>query len=876
MPAGVLGAVASSVVVQLLCSVACAPPAAAASPEDCTACAAAPAEEDCSCSACRVSLLQSRREVTSPKASESAALGAKLFPRKPNIVLVLPDDIRIPVTSEPTNNGGVMPNLEKIAQSGATFARALGYATGMMGKWRLTQSEEANFTSPYSDQTAHVMRSGFDFVDGLYIANMCDCSHPICDTFNHNLQWMLDRAEIWDSVADISNMFEYGSCRHLLAALRWIDESLGVLYDFLSERDVIGDPYIAAGLGIRACTVVEEPVIHMDMAPTFLSITTQSCFDTATMPREGMKRYECRTSLIINRTLTKLQDPILIDECSSLVTNLALFVGDAYPALYDEVQVYNIVSDPTEQENISSNNLDGKSEDIRCIFAALKRLDNARKADAPAEFEDWCVTCRAGEMQQKHRVAPPARLGFNFVGHWPVAEAPAAACEAPAPAGCWGFAAGLLFGLVGGLLLATAAAGCFAGLRWLARRAAASLVHADEGSGPASEVVVRLMAAAPRTLDVAESQVCINFDDDDNFRWHHRLLLWVAATPDGEILVLQLSAHLVVAMGRDAPFPQRVRGNVYAFGQLEPDALDHLRLEGRNLAVAIPAAPPGARVARWVIADHAVEGFGDEIEARLAAYADRFVARDAVGLALVDDGLGWVAVENVQPEEQPQWVAEKRRGPGRDLRAPPIPPPTRGKRVQLSAVIAALRRQESLAARDWTPGDYFRLARLRPATREAYAAAVAELEGSPLGPSHDALHAVRDLNDIQDSVVVVCGAGISVSAGIPDFRSKGTGLYDNLQKYNLPSPQAVFTLDFFQQDPLPFFHLAREIYPGKYAPTSAHAFLRLLQEKRVLRRCYTQNIDTLERMAGVEAGADFGSPDLTGLVIPWMIALGLS
>ena len=32
------------------------------------------------------------------------------------------------------------------------------------------------------------------------------------------------------------------------------------------------------------------------------------------------------------------------------------------------------------------------------------------------------------------------------------------------------------------------------------------------------------------------------------------------------------------------------------------------------------------------------------------------------------------------------------------------------------------------------------------------------------------------------------GAGISVSAGIPDFRSKGTGLYDNLQEYNLPNP----------------------------------------------------------------------------------------
>jgi len=41
------------------------------------------------------------------------------------------------------------------------------------------------------------------------------------------------------------------------------------------------------------------------------------------------------------------------------------------------------------------------------------------------------------------------------------------------------------------------------------------------------------------------------------------------------------------------------------------------------------------------------------------------------------------------------------------------------------------------------------------------------------------------------SLVVLCGAGISVSAGIPDFRTPGTGLYDNLQKYDLPSPQGA-------------------------------------------------------------------------------------
>jgi NAD-dependent deacetylase sirtuin 2 len=42
------------------------------------------------------------------------------------------------------------------------------------------------------------------------------------------------------------------------------------------------------------------------------------------------------------------------------------------------------------------------------------------------------------------------------------------------------------------------------------------------------------------------------------------------------------------------------------------------------------------------------------------------------------------------------------------------------------------------------------------------------------------------------------GAGISVSAGIPDFRSPKTGLYDNLKEYKLPYPEAIFTLDFFQ------------------------------------------------------------------------------
>eukprot|EP00471_Norrisiella_sphaerica_P011297 CAMPEP_0184494182 /NCGR_PEP_ID=MMETSP0113_2-20130426/28069_1 /TAXON_ID=91329 /ORGANISM="Norrisiella sphaerica, Strain BC52" /LENGTH=303 /DNA_ID=CAMNT_0026879825 /DNA_START=87 /DNA_END=998 /DNA_ORIENTATION=- len=95
------------------------------------------------------------------------------------------------------------------------------------------------------------------------------------------------------------------------------------------------------------------------------------------------------------------------------------------------------------------------------------------------------------------------------------------------------------------------------------------------------------------------------------------------------------------------------------------------------------------------------------------------------------------------------------------------------------------------------------------------------------------------------------GAGISVSAGIPDFRSPGTGLYDNLQKYNLPRPEAIFDIGFFEENPEAFCLLAKELYPGNFCATPTHCFIRLLAEKKVLLRNFTQNIDTLEFRAGI-------------------------
>uniref|UniRef100_A0A3Q1ELN5 NAD-dependent protein deacetylase n=1 Tax=Acanthochromis polyacanthus TaxID=80966 RepID=A0A3Q1ELN5_9TELE len=102
------------------------------------------------------------------------------------------------------------------------------------------------------------------------------------------------------------------------------------------------------------------------------------------------------------------------------------------------------------------------------------------------------------------------------------------------------------------------------------------------------------------------------------------------------------------------------------------------------------------------------------------------------------------------------------------------------------------------------------------------------------------------------NIICMVGAGISTSAGIPDFRSPGTGLYANLQKYNLPYPEAIFQIDYFKKHPEPFFALAKELYPGQFKPTICHYFMKMLKDKGVLRRCYTQNIDTLERVAGLE------------------------
>jgi len=96
------------------------------------------------------------------------------------------------------------------------------------------------------------------------------------------------------------------------------------------------------------------------------------------------------------------------------------------------------------------------------------------------------------------------------------------------------------------------------------------------------------------------------------------------------------------------------------------------------------------------------------------------------------------------------------------------------------------------------------------------------------------------------NIIVMSGAGISTNAEIPDFRSADRGVYANVEKYNIPYPEAIFDLEYFVTNPIPFTIFAKEIYPQNIRPTIAHCFIKLLDNHKILLRHYTQNIDGLD------------------------------
>ena len=96
------------------------------------------------------------------------------------------------------------------------------------------------------------------------------------------------------------------------------------------------------------------------------------------------------------------------------------------------------------------------------------------------------------------------------------------------------------------------------------------------------------------------------------------------------------------------------------------------------------------------------------------------------------------------------------------------------------------------------------------------------------------------------SVVALTGAGISVPSGIPDFRSPGTGLWENVD------PMEVAHIGVFRSDPGRFWRFYGQRFStlGAKEPNGAHAALVELERRGALDAVITQNIDMLHRKAG--------------------------
>ena len=120
-------------------------------------------------------------------------------------------------------------------------------------------------------------------------------------------------------------------------------------------------------------------------------------------------------------------------------------------------------------------------------------------------------------------------------------------------------------------------------------------------------------------------------------------------------------------------------------------------------------------------------------------------------------------------------------------------------------------------------------------------------------PSFD-LKGVAGVLRSASNVVVMTGAGISTATGLPDFRSRGSGLYasESASGLGVERPEDAFSIAHFEANPEAFYTLARDLWPSSdILPTATHHFLALLEAKGKLRRAYTQNVDSLELIAGL-------------------------
>jgi NAD-dependent deacetylase len=110
----------------------------------------------------------------------------------------------------------------------------------------------------------------------------------------------------------------------------------------------------------------------------------------------------------------------------------------------------------------------------------------------------------------------------------------------------------------------------------------------------------------------------------------------------------------------------------------------------------------------------------------------------------------------------------------------------------------------------------------------------------------DLIHRAARLLRRSRYAIALTGAGLSTPSGIPDFRSPGTGLWENV------NPMQVASLYAFRRHPQAFYEWLRPLATtlSEAKPNPGHLALAQLETQGYLKAIITQNIDGLHQQAG--------------------------
>ena len=149
-------------------------------------------------------------------------------------------------------------------------------------------------------------------------------------------------------------------------------------------------------------------------------------------------------------------------------------------------------------------------------------------------------------------------------------------------------------------------------------------------------------SAATRSLDIEEKQILIYFPEDQ-FRYHHRLLLyhlgdgrWVVLTPTGDLQVDDFARQHFMSLGRDSTMPVEERP-YFCFSPLSDEALARYRQAARDRAEILGVKVDKTQVGmpagvNWVFADTAHKLFNTEVAAGLLADPNNIFLKDSSGM----------------------------------------------------------------------------------------------------------------------------------------------------------------------------------------------------------------------------------------------------